>query len=115
MALCLVTAIGIAAFTWHHNQLSAATTIRVGDTKDQVRAKLGKPADVFPLGRKVFFGTADTETWAYGGPLEWDHCFSRRFPWFCPIKFRLFGPSKSDIAIEFNSSNKVIRVALPGK
>ncbi len=115
IAVGFLCAIVITAVLYNHNRLTAATTIHVGDTKDQVRAKLGKPAEIFPLGRQLFFGTAETETWAYGGPFEFDRCFSREFPWFYPIKFRLFGPSKNDIAIEFNSSNKVINVTLPHK
>lgn len=79
-----------------------AKTIKLGDTKQQVRQKLGRPSDITVAG--IF---DHSETWAYGGYVDWQHLPS------CPIRFRLFGPDSDEAAIRFNKLGRVSRVIMP--
>jgi hypothetical protein len=55
----------------------------------------------------------EVETWAYGNSFDWTNCFYSKFPYFFPIKFRLFFPDANDISIEFDSTGRVERVSIP--
>ena len=48
-----------------------------------------------------------TETWAYGGYLNWQQLFSE------PLRIRLFGPDADELAIRFDKAGRVTRVILP--
>ena len=91
-----------------------AGAIKIGDTKAQVERQLGSATMVTPFSplwrtnavAALFCDTA--ETWAYGSHFD----FRSQFPW---LRFRLFLPDPDDIAIEFSTSGRVVRVTLPPK
>jgi len=86
--------------------------IKVGDTKAQVERQLGRATMVTPfsplwrtnLAAALFCDTA--ETWGYGSHFD----FRSQFPW---LRFRLFLPDADDIAVEFSTSGRVVRVTVP--
>lgn len=96
-----------------------ARTIRVGATKEQVTETLGQPTTIFtPLPQAQTNMLAallcvSAETWAYGSRLELRQPFQSEFPYFMPIRFRLFQPDRDDIVIEFDSSGGVGKVTIP--
>jgi hypothetical protein len=102
-------------YCYESNRRSAVSRIKIGDTKAQVQAVLGKPAEIMlPQKNQGFpFLGVHCETWAYGGPFELKHSLSRHFPWFFPFKLRIFGPADNDLAIEFDSEGKVSGITLP--
>jgi len=62
-----------------------AESIQVGDSREQVRARLGRPTELFRPPQKVPSGMylgVHVETWAYGGLFELRHCFWSEFPYF---------------------------------
>ena len=82
--------------------LRRAKSVKVGDTKQQVRNVMGRQSAITVAG--IFDGS---ETWAYGGYVDWDDLLS------CPIHIRLFGPDADELAIRFNNSGKVSKIILP--
>jgi len=94
------------------SRLARAGTIQLGDTKAQVERQLGRATMVTPFsplwptnaGAALFCDTA--ETWAYGSHFD----FRSQFPW---LRFRLFLSDPNDIAVEFNTSGRVVRVTIP--
>jgi outer membrane protein assembly factor BamE (lipoprotein component of BamABCDE complex) len=80
-----------------------AEAVRVGDTKKQVRSVMGLPSEVTCAG--IF---DKSETWVYGGIMDWNHLMSR------PFRFRLFGPNRDEVAIQFDGDGSVKRVIIPG-
>jgi hypothetical protein len=52
--------------------------VKVGDTKEQVRQALGRPSGIIVAGN-----FDDSETWAYGGYVDWRNLLS------CPLRSRL--------------------------
>src|SRR5437870_8270197 len=79
-----------------------AKAIKIGETRQQVRHILGRPSDVTTAG--IF---DRSETWAYGGYVDWGHLLST------PVRLRIFGPDADEVAIQFNSSGTVSRVIVP--
>ena len=79
-----------------------AKGIRVGYTKQQVRRILGRPSEITIAG---FFD--NSETWAYGGHMHWQHLTSY------PVRFRLLGPDADEVAIQFDGEEKVTKVIIP--
>jgi outer membrane protein assembly factor BamE (lipoprotein component of BamABCDE complex) len=79
-----------------------ARALKVGDTKEQVRHALGRPSGITIPGN-----FDDSETWAYGGYVDWRNLLS------CPVRSRLFGPDPDEVAVQFNSSGRVSRIILP--
>ena len=96
-----------------------ARTIRIGASKQQITETLGQPTAIFtplPQARTNMLAallSVSAETWAYGGRLELRQPFQSEFPYFMPIRFRLFQPDPDDIAIEFDSSDQVRKVTIP--
>jgi hypothetical protein len=91
--------------------------IQVGDSREQVRARLGRPTELFRPRQNIPSGMylgVHVEIWAYGGLFELRHCFWSEFPYFYPIKVRLFGPARDDLRVEFDSWSRVSRVLVPG-
>lgn len=82
--------------------LRRAKAVKVGDTKQQVRNVLGRPSAITVAG--IF---DNSETWAYGGYVDWGDLLS------CPIHIRIFGPDSDEVAIRFNTSGKVSKITLP--
>jgi hypothetical protein len=98
--------------------LSRVQSIQVGDSKEQVLAKAGRPTEVFAPPQQVpgfFHLGVRVETWAYGQRFEWQHPFYPQFPYFWPLKVRLFRPGANDVTIEFDSTGKVSRIPTPWK
>lgn len=93
---------------------SGVQWVQVGDSKEQVLAKLGRATEAFlpaqydPLGLGV-----RVETWAYGKRFDWQHCFHREFPYFWPLTIRLFRPDANDVTIEFDSADRANRISTP--
>jgi hypothetical protein len=88
--------------------------VRVGDSKEAVLARLGKPTHVFTPSPDVSGAWnlgVHVETWAYGKSVELN--IFPEFPYVWPFKFRLFRPDADDVAIEFDSSGNVIQVVMP--
>ena len=89
-----------------------ADGIKIGDSKAQVERQLGKATMVTPfsplwrtnVAAALFCDTA--ETWAYGSHFD----FRSQFPW---LRLRLFLPDPDDIAVEFSTSGRVVRVTIP--
>jgi hypothetical protein len=96
--------------------VTTVQSINVGDSKERVAAILGQAIQVFKPPRKTpagfYFGVL-LETWAYGKRFDWQHCFYSEFPYFCPLKFRIFGPAADDVAVEFDSAGRVVRISRP--
>jgi hypothetical protein len=94
------------------SQRARASTIKIGDSKADVEQLLGSATMVTPFTplwrtnaiAALFCDTA--ETWAYGSHFD----FSSQFPW---LRLRLFLPASDDIAVEFSSSGRVVRVTVP--
>jgi hypothetical protein len=78
--------------------LRRAKAIKVGDTRQEVRRTLGRPSDITVAG--IFDGS---ETWAYGGYVDWGHLLS------CPVRFRLFGPDSDELGIKSVRSVNVMQ------
>lgn len=81
-----------------------ARGVRIGDSREQVRSKLGRPSAVTQAG---IFNCS--ETWAYGGYLDWQHLTSCGLP----IRLRIFGPEADEVAIRFDDEGKVSKVIIP--
>ena len=102
-----------------HSLTKRARAIRVGDSKQQVERLLGRPVTSFtplPEARTNFVAallSVRSETWAYGSRLELRDPFQAEFPYFFPIRLRLFKPEADDIAIEFDSSGRVSEITIP--
>jgi hypothetical protein len=110
LAVAVIVAGAFQASSW----VARARTIKVGDTKGQVERQLGRATMVTPFSplwrtnamAALFCDTA--ETWAYGSHFD----FRSQFPW---LRLRLFLPDPDDIAVEFNTSGRVVRVTIPQK
>src|SRR5438477_9019557 len=91
-----------------HLAVKRARTLRIGDSKKRVEQILGHPVSTFsplPQARTNFVAallSVRSETWAYGSRLELHHAFAKEFPYFCPVRLRLFSPDADDVAIEFD-------------
>lgn len=77
-----------------------AMAVKIGDSRAQVRSKLGRPSAIT---HGIF---NSSETWAYGGYLNWQHLESF-------IRFRLFSPDADEVAIQFDDDGKVSRIIIP--
>ena len=105
--------LAVVLSTFHMSSRKArARGIKVGDTKAQVEQRLGRATMETPFStlwrtnaiEALFCDTA--ETWAYGNRFN----FRSGFPW---LRVRMFLPDPHDIAVEFDSSNRVVRVTIP--
>ena len=88
--------------------------IKVGDSREKVVATLGRATEAFTPPQKIPSGLylgVRVETWAYGKRFDWQHCFYSKFPYFWPLKVRLFGPDSDDVEVEFDSTGRVSRVS----
>jgi outer membrane protein assembly factor BamE (lipoprotein component of BamABCDE complex) len=81
--------------------IKRATVIRIGDSKQQVKRVLGRPSDIGVAG---FFD--HSETWAYGGYMDWQGV---------TFRLRLFGPEDNEVAVQFDKAGKVSQVFIPKK
>jgi outer membrane protein assembly factor BamE (lipoprotein component of BamABCDE complex) len=82
--------------------LRRAKDVKVGDTKQRVRNVLGRPSAITVAG--IF---DNSETWAYGGYVDWGDLLS------CPIHIRIFGPDADEVAVRFNNSGRVSKIIMP--
>jgi len=99
-----------------HSFASRVQSIKVGDSKERVLATVGRATTVFTPPQKIPSGLylgVRVETWAYGKRFEWQHSLHSEFPYFWPLKFRLFGPDADDVEVEFDSTGRVSRVSTP--
>jgi hypothetical protein len=110
----------VAHDRWRYSSVrSHAERIRVGESKLNVEHLLGSPTAVFRASerRPTTIGEAlvyrSSETWAYGSSFDFRNSFSSEFPYFNPIRLRLFGPHSDDVALEFDSSERVSAVSIP--
>ena len=116
--LAVVVIVALTAFDAFRSRSLAARVqrIQVGDSREQVSATLGRATHMFmppkELPRGLYLGVR-VETWAYGRRFDWRHCFHSEFPFFWPLKFRLFGPDADDVEVEFDSMGRVSRVSTP--
>lgn len=98
---------------------SRARSIKIGDSKQQVERILGPATSVFtPLPEAAtnvlaLLLSVRCETWAYGNRLELREPFQAEFPYFFPLRFRLFKPDSDDVRIEFDSAGQVSFVRIP--
>ena len=96
-----------------------AQAVRVGDTRQNVERLLGRPVTVFTPSQQASTNflaallSVRTETWAYGDRLDLRQPFHSEFPYFYPFRLRLFQPDADDIAVEFDSSGRVVQVTIP--
>ena len=101
-----------------HRFATRAARIRAGNSREQVRAALGRPTVLAMPPAQIpahgcYLGVR-VETWAYGGRFQFRHCLSSDFPYFCPLNIRLFGPTSDDLRIRFDAAGKVTRVQMSG-
>jgi hypothetical protein len=112
VAVILVALVCVLSVNRKFSQQAKARNIKLGDTKAEVERQLGKATAVERLSTlwrsnataALFCDT--TEAWAYGDQLD----FKSKFPW---IRVRMFLPHPDDIAVEFDRSNRVVRVTIP--
>ncbi|MBI3879028.1 MAG: hypothetical protein HY301_03075 [Verrucomicrobia bacterium] len=92
-----------------------AKSLKDGDSKEAVRNLLGKPDHIFfppkemPTNPLAFLFIVSRETWAYGSRLK----PQTNFPYVVPFRLRLFGPDADEVAVKFDSSNRVAEVTIP--
>jgi len=91
---------------------SRAQSIKVGDSKQHVEQVLGRATAMFVPNPQALF-SVDRETWAYGKRLQFHEAFDSKFPYFYPLRFRLFSPDDDDVAIEFDRAGNVSAVSIP--
>jgi hypothetical protein len=120
LALLLLGACLLACQAYRDATLaSRARMVHTGDSKAAVKSLLGSRSVIFrPLaGSSTNLVSAmlsvDSETWVYGGGLDIRHPIKRTFPYVYPFKERLFGPDPDDVAVEFDSTGAVRRIAVP--
>jgi hypothetical protein len=118
LALLIIMSAAVMDSFRAHRFVTKVQAIKAGDGKEQVEAKLGRATRVFRPPEKVshplfLFLGVQVETWAYGERFDWQHCFHSKFPYFWPLKFRLFGPDMDDVTVEFDSTGKVRRFSTP--
>ena len=89
--------------------------IKVGDSKERVVAALGRATDVFTPPQILPGLGVGAETWAYGKRFDWQHCFRSTFPYFWPLRVRVFNPDSDDFVIRFDSAGKVMVISIPPK
>jgi len=112
VAVILVALVCVLSVNRKFSQQAKARNIKLGDTKAQVERQLGKATAVERLSTLRPSNAAaalicdTTETWAYGDQLD----FKSKFPW---IQLRIFLPHPDDIAVDFDISNRVVRVTIP--
>jgi hypothetical protein len=96
-----------------------ALLVHVGDSKEDVRRILGEPDGTFARGSGLFSGSiiagfrASPESWYWGSMFDWGNCFQNEFPYFFPVRIRLFGPDSDDVAVSFDDKGKVVQVDVP--
>jgi len=88
-----------------------ATGLKLGMTRGEVLATLGRPTAEFPIGT-MFWNPSNPATWAYGRKLELKNSLSREPPFFWPVRLRL-QPYPDDLVLEFDDFNRLSRVKLP--
>ena len=92
-----------------------AVTLKVGDSKIEVKRVLGEPDAVFEEGSGLLDGFVfgvwpmSPESWAYGDMFYWDN----KWPFFLPLNFRFFSSDSNDITIVFNDDGKVLSIRIP--
>jgi len=104
-----------------HSYRKNASLIKFGVDKTEVQHILGKPTSRFRKGSGLFDGKyflfervpLSPERWAYGSVFDFNDCFQKEFPYFFPLRIRLFGPDSDDISIEFDDNGKVTKVIIP--
>ena len=112
VAAALIALAYVLSVNWKSSQEVKARSIKLGDTKAQVERQLGQATAVLPFStlwrtNAMAALLCDTaETWAYGSYFN----FKSKFPW---IRLRMFLPHPDDIAVEFDISNRVVRVTIP--
>jgi outer membrane protein assembly factor BamE (lipoprotein component of BamABCDE complex) len=119
--LILALAALVVGIDWlsTHTSTTRVRAVRVGDTKHQVEQILGRPVTTFtplPEARTNFVAallSVRAETWAYGSRLELRRPFQAEFPYFLPVRLRLFQPDADDVSIEFDSSGRVSKIVTP--
>lgn len=92
---------------------SRARAINVGDSKDRVVEILGTADDVFPPNLNAWIFSHPDERWVYGSSLGTEDPFSAEFPWFFPLRFRLFGGRPDDVQVEFDEDGVVLAIRIP--
>ncbi len=104
---------------WRSSPWIEARSIRLGDSKETVEHRLGRPAAQM-LGTTLWHTNAvaalfsDTaETWVYGHRFDLKNAFHSEFPYFWPLKARFLVPNQDDVAIEFTTAGKVTRITIP--
>ena len=96
-----------------------AQSIRIGDSKSEVERRLGRATAVMSFSTlwrtnalaALFSDTA--ETWVYGSQFELKNSFQSECPFFWPFRMRFLLPDQDDVAIEFNTAGKVVRIVIP--
>lgn len=93
-----------------------AAKIKLGDSREQVRAVLGQPNGYLKTSGSslgVFLVGGYPEWWTYRFV---HHPFTRKFPWLACLSFDFsLKPDTNDVAVYFDSSGKVVRVYIPQK
>ena len=116
--LVAMLAVGIDRLT-AQSLAKRVRAVRIGDSQQQVAQLVGRPVGTFtPLPEAqtnmvAAILSVRSETWAYGSRLNLRHPFEKEFPYFLPIRFRLFHPDADDVSIEFDSSGRVSRITIP--
>ena len=95
------------------NQLkSKINQVQIGDTKEEVMKKLGKPNYTWSKGGSGFFANHNSGV-AYGGIMDWKNAFHSEPPYFYPFRFRLFTSDKDDIDIILDNEGLVSNIKIP--
>lgn len=93
-----------------------ATQVKVGDSKTQVEAILGKSHGTYEKGHGLLDGWLfgqSPETWSYSTDYFWSNFYLKKdFP-YLDLDLELFAPGKNDIVIRFNDEGKVFSMEFP--
>jgi hypothetical protein len=97
----LLAFVFFADYLRYSSDLKRASTIQIGDTRDEVRRIMGEPVAKFGISEVHSEG----ELWAYGRVYNPVSIFS--------FRLRLMSPLDDDVSIRFSAENTVVTVRIP--
>ena len=118
--IAIVLALVLNAVGWEsyrvHSLRARARAIKVGDTKTEVERVMARPDSVFTANQSPalrFYHRYDT--WSYRGFIWTGAEFSPRAPFvYLPHLINVLGTDSDDIVFEFDTSNRVVNITIPG-
>ncbi len=116
--LAFISLLGLMGLTvhdaWRGNRMQTRISgVAVGDSKDHVKQVMGEPNASWDRQKKFMSNQEMPAGFAYGKAMDWRNAFHSEFPFFFPFRFRLFGPDREDIVVEFNDDWIVMGIRMP--